>query len=50
MIETLPPFDWTNTATFGSEVSTNRLVLKKLTDLGEGNMYEGQWDVELNMP
>lgn len=50
IIENLPPFDWTNTTAFGSDVSTNRLVLKKMIDIGDGNKYEGQWDVELDAP
>lgn len=44
------PFDWSNDAGFQSETTMHPLVMRHLCDVGDGNIYEGQWDGELEVP
>ena len=49
IIESMNPFDWSNDQGFHLE-NTSTLVMSSLRDVGDGNLYEGQRDADLDIP
>ena len=50
IIQSMNPFDWSNDQGFSLEHTNHPLVMSSLRDVGDGNMYEGQRDAELDIP
>ena len=50
IIKSMMPFDWTNDYSINNELLMPTLVMRNLKDMGDGVLYEGQWDSDLNVP